>query len=241
VNRPPERAYLVPGAGGQGEVREKGSRFLALVLPVRGEDEAAAAREEIRRRYPEATHYCWACRLGPEAAERSSDAGEPPGTAGPPILRTLRGADLSDVLCVVVRWFGGTKLGKGGLARAYAAAAKEALASLPVARRVPTVELCLDLPYEKLGSVRRLLRPPQIELAGESYGDRVALRLKVQEPARDDLLEALAGLGLAAAEGPPSPEEPPAFRRMVPSDRVLQNHRSVGAGRRVGASRGKEG
>jgi uncharacterized YigZ family protein len=204
--------YLAPGAAAHGEVRERGSRFLALVFPAAGSEEADARLEEVRRRHPDATHVCWARRLGPRAAERSSDAGEPPGTAGVPILRVLQGAGLSDVLCVVARWFGGVKLGKGGLARAYAAAAKEALAALPVVERVPTAEVYLELPYESLGAVRRLLRRPRIQPLGEEYGERVRLRLAVQAPARREFEEALAALGLAPLYPPDSSDRVPGNR-----------------------------
>ena len=159
---------------------------------------AACARE-----FPDATHHCWAWRLGTPtgagAAERSSDAGEPAGTAGVPILQVLRGAELSDVVAVVARWFGGTKLGKGGLARAYAAATREALATLPVAVRVPTITLELDLPYERLGAVKRLVRPPAVEISAAGYGERVRLTLTVQVDLRGELENALADLGLSLA------------------------------------------
>jgi putative IMPACT (imprinted ancient) family translation regulator len=111
-------------------------------------------------------------------------------------LLELRGAGLSDVLAVVVRWFGGTKLGKGGLARAYAAAAREALIGLPVARRVPTVRVALQVPYEKVGAVKRLIHPPEVELESESYAEAAQLVLSVHEERRDDLREALADLGI---------------------------------------------
>ena len=113
-----------------------------------------------------------------------------------PILQVLRGAGLSDVLAVVVRWFGGTKLGKGGLARAYAAAAREALRALPVKERVPTVGIALEVPYEKVGAVKRLLRPPEVELEDEEYGAAARLVLAVHEERREALREALADLGI---------------------------------------------
>lgn len=188
--------YRAPAGEARAEVREKGSRFLALVRPADGAEAAREAVEELRRDHPDATHVCWAWRLGPEAAERSSDAGEPAGTAGMPMLRVLRGADLSDAVAVVARWFGGTKLGKGGLARAYAAAVREALAGLPVAEKVPVEELLLDLPYERLGAVKRLIRPPEVELRSEQYGAAVRLTLAVREGARAALEAELADLGL---------------------------------------------
>lgn len=195
--------YLVPAASAEAELREKGSRFLAFVRPAGGVDEARDQIEALRRRYPDATHHCWAWRLGAEPWERSADDGEPAGTAGVPMLQVLRGAGLADVVAVVVRWFGGTKLGKGGLARAYAGALREALAGLPVERRVPTVDLAVRLPYEKLGALKRLLHPPEVELAAEVYGEAVELTLRVSAPERGRLEEALAEIGLEAREPRP--------------------------------------
>lgn len=189
-------SYPAPAGESRGEIREKGSRFLAWIGPAAGEEEARTALDGLARRYPDATHHCWAWRLGSPPRERSSDAGEPAGTAGVPILQVLRGAGLSDVLAVVVRWFGGTKLGKGGLARAYAAAAREALAGLPVAQRVPTVRISLQVPYEKVGAVKRLIHPPEVELEGEEYAESAQLVLAVHEERRDALREALADLGI---------------------------------------------
>jgi uncharacterized YigZ family protein len=189
-------SYQAPDGEAWGEIREKGSRFLAWIGPAAGEDAAREALDGIARRYPDASHHCWAWRLGSPARERSSDAGEPSGTAGVPILQVIRGAGLSDVLAVVVRWFGGTKLGKGGLARAYAAAAREALAGLPVAQRAPTVRLVLQIPYERVGAVKRLIHPPEVELEAEEYGESARLVLAVHEERRDHLREALADLGI---------------------------------------------
>jgi uncharacterized YigZ family protein len=192
-------SYPAPAGESWGEIREKGSRFLAWIGPIageKGEDAAKAALDGLARRYPDATHHCWAWRLGSPPRERSSDAGEPPGTAGVPILQVLRGAGVSDVLAVVVRWFGGTRLGKGGLARAYAAAAREALAGLPVAQRVPTVRIALQVPYERVGAVKRLIHPPEVELESEEYTKAAQLVLTVHEERRDALREALADLGI---------------------------------------------
>lgn len=189
-------SYPAPSGDAWGEIREKGSVFLAWIGPAATEDAARAALESLARKHPDATHHCWAWRLGSPPRERSSDAGEPSGTAGVPILQVLRGAGLSDVLAVVVRWFGGTKLGKGGLARAYAAAAREALAGLPVIQRVPTVRLAIQVPYEKVGAVKRLIHPPEVELAGEAYAEAAQMVLAVHEDRRGALLEALADLGV---------------------------------------------
>lgn len=188
--------YRAPEAAARAELREKGSVFLAQVAPAASEAEAQAAVAALGREFPDATHVCWAWRLGPAAAERSSDAGEPAGTAGVPILQVLRGAGLSDAVAAVVRWFGGVKLGKGGLARAYAAAARAAVLEVPTRLRVPVVRLAVEVPYDRLGAVKRLLRPPEVELAGEEYTDRVRLTLAVHEDRREALEAALADLGV---------------------------------------------
>ena len=189
--------YPVPAGAAEAEIREKGSRFLAVLSPAAGEEEARAALAALVRRHSGATHHCWAWRLGAPPRERSSDAGEPAGTAGAPMLRVLRGSGLSDVLAVVVRWFGGVKLGKGGLARAYAGAVRAALDRLPVATRVPVVRLDLEAPYERVGAVKRLIHPPEIELEREDYGETARLVLRVHAERRPALASALAELGVA--------------------------------------------
>lgn len=189
-------SYPSPAGEARAEIREKGSRFLAILGPAADEEAARARLAALEREMPDATHHCWAWRLGDPPRERSADAGEPGGTAGVPILQVLRGAGLSDVLAVVVRWYGGTKLGKGGLARAYAGAAREALPLLPVVERVPLVRLALRVPYEKVGAVKRLVHPPAVGLETEEYGEDARLVLTVHEERAGALREALADLGV---------------------------------------------
>jgi uncharacterized YigZ family protein len=193
----PGAGYPVPAGEARAELREKGSRFLAAVAPAADEAAAQAFLARLRGEHPDATHHCFAWRVGPGPRERASDAGEPAGTAGPPILAVLRGRGLRDVVAVVVRWFGGTKLGKGGLVRAYRDAARLALDGLPVARRVPRLAVPLALSYEQLGAVLRLVHPPEVELAGERYGDgTVELVLSVRADQRRAVAAALADIGL---------------------------------------------
>ena len=188
-------AYRAPAGESRAEIREKGSRFLAVVGPAADEAAAKALLEALARKYSDATHHCWAWRLGEPPRERSADAGEPAGTAGVPILQVLRGAGLADVLAVVIRWYGGTKLGKGGLARAYAGAAREAVAGLAVVSRAPVVRLSVEVPFDRLGAVKRLIRPPEIELEREEYGAAARLGLLVHEERLEALRESLAELG----------------------------------------------
>ena len=172
--------YRILRSVASAEIKDRGSRFLALVEPVASASEAAARRRELAREYRGATHLCWAERIGWPAEERRSDAGEPAGTAGEPILRLLRGWELSDVLAVVVRCYGGVKLGKGGLARAYAGVVGAALDGAAIGRRYPEVELALEIPYGKLGAVQNLLRPGRVAWTATSYDAAVAGVLTVR-------------------------------------------------------------
>jgi uncharacterized YigZ family protein len=189
-------SYLAPAAAARAESRQKGSRFLALLEPVADEAAARARLQAIVAAHRDATHCCWAYRLGAPARERCSDAGEPKGTAGPPILRALQTAALSDALLAVLRWFGGTKLGKGGLVRAYGGAARAVVAAAPTRRRLSRRRVVVELPYARLGAVQRLLRPPEVELVGESFGERLRWVLAVADERLAAVSELAAALGL---------------------------------------------
>jgi len=189
-----------PTGEARAELRELGSRFFAFVAPAASVEAAAAYVEALRRKHPDATHHCFAWRIGRPAAERAADAGEPGGTAGAPMLAVLRGAGLTNVVAVVVRWFGGTKLGKGGLVRAYGGAVRLALDGLATVEVLARDRLLVALPYEKLGAVKRLLQPPAVELAAERYGEAVELEVEVTREARAAFAAALADLALGARE-----------------------------------------
>ncbi len=190
--------YRCAVGSARAEVRDRGSRFLAIAHGAENEAAAQAKLATVRGEFPRATHHCWAWRLGTEASERSSDDGEPAGTAGMPILQVLRGAELSDVIVVVVRWFGGTKLGKGGLARAYAAATREALTSLATAKKVPSDRWVIEAPYERIGALKRLLHPPEVELIEEEYGALARWVVQVHRRQWAGVEASLADLGLTA-------------------------------------------
>lgn len=192
----PGEPYLVPAGSAHGELREKGSRFLALVEPVEDESVARERLQSLSTEYSDATHVCWAWRIGQPPRERYSDAGEPAGTAGTPMLQVLRGAKLSDLMAVVVRWYGGVKLGKGGLARAYSHAVHEALEELPTQKRVPTVLVEIVVPYTRLGELKRLVHPPEVGIVDEQYADEsVRLTLEVAVGRQEWLRDSLASLG----------------------------------------------
>lgn len=141
------------------ETKVKGSRFIAQLCAATSLEAAAAALRDVRREHHAATHHCWAARCGaPDAtAERFDDDGEPSGSAGRPILAALQGAALHDALLVVTRYFGGTKLGTGGLARAYGEAAAGALAAAPRRSFVVAARLDVGCSFDEVGSVEALL------------------------------------------------------------------------------------
>lgn len=181
--------------------KTKGSRFLAEAVPVRTEAEAVAHLDAVRRREHAATHHVWAVRLGPDGAlARSSDDGEPSGSSGPPVLREIEGRDLTDVLVMVTRYYGGTKLGVGGLMRAYAEAAGAALDAGRVREVVVRVPVRLRFAFADTSPAMRLLDRFDAEVAGQTHsasGTELALRVRRSEAdaLREAFVEATAGRG----------------------------------------------
>ena len=188
-------AYRTPLGAGSEELRERGSRFLAWVDPAASEVGVRRRLKELQATYRDATHVCYAWRLGWPPSERAHDAGEPAGTAGMPILQVLRGAEISDVLAVVARWFGGTKLGKGGLARAYAGATRAALGAVDLDERILARRLRVEVDYGSAGAIKRLIHRPGVDLIDAEYGELVAMELEVQEHRIAALMDDLAALG----------------------------------------------
>ena len=174
-------AYAVLGARASAERRIKGSRFIARALPVSDAVAAAELRRRVAADFPDASHHCWAYRLGhPDTALLlNSDAGEPAGSAGAPIERAIVSSGLSDLICVVVRWFGGTKLGVGGLIRAYGGAAAEALAAAERAEKLRCLGYEGEFPYEMEGALRSLLDGLGGRLLASAYGERVSWRVEL--------------------------------------------------------------
>lgn len=169
------------------ETKVRGSRFIATAMPVSSKEAAATELEKIRKEFWDATHNCYAYRLAPNGTvARSSDDGEPSGTAGRPILSVMEGRALVDLLVVVTRYFGGTKLGAGGLVRAYGDAAGEALDAANVVIVRPTVRVDIAATYDDVGVVRRLIDTFAEEVS-ESYGERVVYSAVIREDRLDDL------------------------------------------------------
>ena len=175
-------AYHTVYRGGSGEIVEKKSRFIAEVFPVTSEEEAMQYLEEARKRYWDARHHCWAYVLGRNpSAERMSDDGEPAGTAGKPILEVIRGRQITDVLVIVTRYFGGTLLGTGGLVRAYTASAAEGLKHSEIITRFHGFKLRIAADYTSLGKIQYLLAQRKICILESVYTDKVELIVLVPD------------------------------------------------------------
>jgi uncharacterized YigZ family protein len=147
------------------------SEFLGIAFPVASEEDFFAELERVQKQHFDATHHCWAFRLFAESRSRSSDAGEPSGTAGKPILAAIDGADLHDLGVIVVRWYGGIKLGTGGLSRAYRETAAETLRGATLLDRYVYERVVVIVPFDAISNVYRLVDPPNVVLVEQRYGD----------------------------------------------------------------------
>ena len=174
------------------ELEVRRSRFLGLVVPVEGREEALAVVARLRAEHPAAAHVCWALLAGGHSG--MSDDGEPSGTAGRPILEVLRHHDLDGVLGAVVRYFGGVKLGAGGLVRAYTDAIALAVAGAEKVERIPEVEMRLEADYADAERVRRWAEGEGFPEPAAEYGEAVVLVLRVPEATREAAVAALADL-----------------------------------------------
>jgi uncharacterized YigZ family protein len=180
----------------EGEIKIRGSRFHSFALPVKSREEAEARIRSISRKYHDASHICFAYRIDGDVF-RSSDAGEPSGTAGKPILEAIDGKTLLYVLCVVVRYFGGTKLGTGGLSRAYAEAAKIAIDMAKPTEKWITLSMKMVFDHKWTGLVRSLLSKYGCSIENINFGDDASIVFSVRrslvEGLKKDLADATSG------------------------------------------------
>jgi putative IMPACT (imprinted ancient) family translation regulator len=194
-----EDARRVPAREGRGEVRERASRFFGFAAGAASAGEAQGFLESLRREYHDATHVAFAWKIGGAGALslKSSDAGEPAGTAGRPIAGAIDSSGLTDVVAAVVRYFGGTKLGTGGLARAYGLAAKRALEACGSRTIYETVRVEVRCPHARAGVARRLVHPPDVRLFAERFDPEPVLELDVRRSRLEKLEAALTEARLA--------------------------------------------
>ncbi|MEO2263635.1 YigZ family protein [Lachnospiraceae bacterium HCP28S3_F9] len=174
--------YKAVYQGGEGEIVEKKSRFIATVIPAGSEEEVLAFIESVRKKYWDARHHCFAYVIGERnELQRCSDDGEPSGTAGKPMLEVLLGEEIHNVAVVVTRYFGGTLLGTGGLVRAYSAATKQGLASSVIITKILGVKLCISTDYTGLGKIQYILGQRGLQILDSVYTDKVELEALIPE------------------------------------------------------------
>lgn len=185
----PSRAVFVPARSAQSELREKASRFKAFAIPVESIETAEKKLTALKKEYFDASHICyaWLVGVGKEEKARSSDAGEPKGTAGPPILEAIRGASVTNVLVAVVRYFGGTKLGTGGLSRAYRQAAAKALAL--AGKKELLVEVRLSAPLPLADRLLALSKRFEAEVKEKNFAGKMTAIFLVPASRRDDFIK----------------------------------------------------
>ena len=189
--------YPVPAQRRRGEEVIRRSRFVTTVAPAASVQEAHDFIAEMRAEFSDATHNCYAYVVGPPGTTLQvgmSDDGEPGGTAGRPMLAVLLGSGVGDIAAVVTRYFGGTKLGTGGLVRAYSGGVKQALVDLPTIEKITRVTVLVTGHYRWVTPVERLLPVFEAETVGQEFTDRVAWQLAVPEERAEELGRALTEL-----------------------------------------------
>jgi uncharacterized YigZ family protein len=173
------------------------SRFVTTVAHAPHADAAHSFVQRVREEFPDATHHCWAFVAGPPGTTTSvgmSDAGEPHGTAGRPMLTALLHGGVGEIVAVGSRWYGGTKLGTGGLARAYAGGVKAALESLPTEEKVRRTEVSVTVAYPWVDGLQRLLDEVEAVVTDEAYGAEVRYRVQVPAERVEELRARVADL-----------------------------------------------
>ena len=187
--------YQSIAADVRASLKVEGSEFIASAFPVDVRLQAEETLTKVRKEYFDATHHCFAYALGSEGKEfRYSDDGEPSGTAGVKILAAIQSRSLSDVLVVVTRYFGGTKLGTGGLGRAYFESARRVLSDAVIVTKVVAEEMRITFPYDETSKVMNTLSHRRARIVDTIYDDDVTLRLSVRKNSAPLLAEELVNV-----------------------------------------------
>lgn len=203
--------YLVPRDRHRVEQVIERSRFICTVERVRSVDEAQAFVRAMNAEFPDATHNCWAYVVGaPGSTDRIglSDDGEPHGTAGRPMLTVLQHCGVGEIAAVVTRFYGGTKLGTGGLVKAYGGAVQEALAALPTVERVDTVVVTFDVGYAHIGAVQQLLPSLDADVVSQEFAELATFTVILPKECVNSLVSAIGNLTRGSAAFRLSDETP---------------------------------
>lgn len=179
-----ESRYPVPAETCRTEEVIKHSRFITTVTHAETEEDAKSFVQQVREEFPDAGHNCWAYVVGPPGSTLTvgmSDDGEPRGTAGKPMLAVLTNCGIGDIAAVVTRYWGGVKLGKGGLVRAYSGGVQQALRSLQLTEFVQRVRLTVEIDYPSVTSFQRMLPDYEVEVSTEAFGERAVYVIELPD------------------------------------------------------------
>lgn len=187
-----EDSYRTIVAPAEAVLRERGSRFLAYAYPVEEEDEIKRLLDALRKRHYDATHHCYAWRLGPKGELfRANDDGEPSGTAGKPILGQMLSKEVTDLLVVVVRYFGGTKLGVPGLIAAYRESAAAVLEAAQIEQRTVDARLEVHFSYLAMNDIMKTIKEIQPKVIAQKFDNVCTIRLAIRQSREEELLARL--------------------------------------------------
>ena len=189
---PIKDTYNSIGSPSRGLYKDQGSRFISFAYPVETEAQVKELVDSLKKEYHDARHHCFAYRLGLDGSRyRMNDDGEPSSTAGRPILSQIDSARLSDVLVVVVRYFGGIKLGVPGLIKAYKTAAQDALAQAAKVEKTAAVSYHIEFDYMNMDSVMRTLKDMDIPQSGQNFGQLCSMDIRVRLSQQEELTKRL--------------------------------------------------
>ena len=176
-----EDTYLSVQSPSTGLYKEKGSRFLAFLFPVTSAEQAKTEIERIRKEYHDARHHCFGYRIGPKGdIWRINDDGEPSSTAGKPIFGQILSNSLSDILIVVVRYFGGIKLGVPGLINAYRSAAADAITNSTIITKTATAPIHIDFGYPAMNDIMKLVKEFEVEIVSQHFDIECSISINVR-------------------------------------------------------------
>ena len=193
--------YLSIAGETEGLFRDNGSRFIALAYPVESVESVKEIVSSLKKEYHDARHHCYAYRIGYRGDTfRANDDGEPSGSAARPILGQIDSLGLSDVLVVVVRYFGGIKLGIPGLIRAYRTSAADALSKAQIVEKTASEDYTLRFSYDKMNPVMKLLKDMDIPSSDQQFALECSLRARVRLRSVEDFLRRVADIGGCSAE-----------------------------------------
>ncbi len=194
-----EEVLLIPAGESSSELVEKHSRFIAQCFGIASEKDAKEIVKRLWEQHPGARHIVWAFVIGEKNSQNMgmSDDGEPKGTAGRPVLNVLSGSGITNVLCTVVRYFGGTLLGTGGLVRAYSQSAKDAIEKLPTKPLVKETSFAFQIGYDIYDSIKYLLKKYDVHILDENFAEAIKIKAVVKESqfadVENEILQLTAG------------------------------------------------